>query len=893
MTRPTLRPALALAALAACSGEAPTPKRAAAPPPPAAAPGAPAPSPPSLRLPAAAAPTRAAVTLRLVPAESTIEGELELDLNFNEPTDLLWLNATEIEVREARLEAGGARVAARAVPGGDDFVGFAFARPAPKGPGRLHVAYRAKISDKDDRGVFRETERGKTYIFSQFENIEARRAFPCFDEPGFKIPWKVTLRVPEGDAAFSNTPVEREERGEGGLKTLHFAETKPLPAYLVAFAVGPFDVVDAGRSKRGVPVRVATPSGQQAEAAFAAKTTAALLDQLEAYFGVPYPYEKLDVVPIPRLASFGAMENAGLVTIGMDISLAKPEDESLRFRQAYTSIMAHELGHQWFGDLVTMAWWDDVWLNEAFATWVASKIAQRHRPEWKFDVRRAESASFSMAQDSLVTARKIRQEIKTKDDIQNAFDGITYEKGATVIGMFEQFVGEEPFRKGVQTYFARHAMKNATSAEFLADVSEGAGRDLRAAFSTFLDQPGVPLVSAALSCEGGAAKLALAQERYLPIGSGGDARGSTWQVPVCARWGKGKEGGEACGLLAGPRGELSLPAKGCPDWVMPKAKALGYYRVAYAPSDLDALLRRDRGLALVERVSVVEDARALVAAGKLPVAELLARAPELAKAPEPELLRAALYVAVTARPPDELRANYARFVDRAFSGRARAYGFRSRPNEAPEEKTLRPVLLGVATNRGENAALVAEAQRLALKWLDDPRAVEPDMVDAVLTAATAHGDRKLFERLRAEAKKATEARRRSDILDALSSFRDPAVLRDVYGLTLADEFDIRDTIWLLRYSNVHNEGAQWAFVKENFDRLFERLPAESRTTLVDVGNGFCDEARRADYAAFFKDRAATITGGPRRVAQTLENISLCVARRRAHDEGLAAFLKKY
>ncbi|HEU4535737.1 MAG TPA: M1 family metallopeptidase, partial [Polyangiaceae bacterium] len=343
---------------------APPPRRPpSAPAPPAAAPPpAPAPRPPSLRLPPTASPVRASATLTLVPAAETFEGEIDLDLTFNEASDLLWLNARDIEVREARLEAGGATVAARAVPGGDEFVGFAFARPAPKGPARLHVAYRGKVSGKNDRGVFREDEQGKAYLFSQFENIEARTAFPCFDEPGYKIPWKLTLRVAEGDAAFSNTPVEREEKVGGGFKALRFAETKPLPAYLVAFAVGPFEVVDGGKSKRGTPVRVATPAGQRASAAYAAKTTASLLDQLESYFGIPYPYEKLDVVPIPRLSSFGAMENAGLVTIAADISLARAEEETLRFQRIYTDIMAHELAHQWFGDLVTMAWWDDLWL---------------------------------------------------------------------------------------------------------------------------------------------------------------------------------------------------------------------------------------------------------------------------------------------------------------------------------------------------------------------------------------------------------------------------------------------------------------------------------------------------------------------------------------------------
>jgi alanyl aminopeptidase len=290
---------------------------------------------------------------------------------------------------------------------------------------------------------------------------------------------------------------------------------------------------------------------------------------------------------------------------------------------------------------------------------------------------------------------------------------------------------------------------------------------------------------------------------------------------------------------------------------------------------------------------VVNDGRALVAANKLPVADMLARLPELARAPEPELLRAALSVPLSTRVPLELRPNEARFLDRALSARAKAYGWHSRPSDTPEERLLRPTLLLIAADRGENAALLAEAQRLANRWVDDPRAIEPDMVDAVLAAAATHGDRKLFERLRDEAKKTTDARRRGDILGALAAFRDPAIARDAYALALSNDFDIRESLSVLRYSSIYTEAAQWDFMKDNFEALLARLPNESRTTLTNVGGRFCDEARRDEYAAFFKDRAARITGGPRQAAQVLEGISLCIARRKAHEPSLTAFLRKY
>ncbi|APR79905.1 Membrane alanine aminopeptidase N [Minicystis rosea] len=533
-----LLPVVLLAA--ACSAEPLPPVE--APPPATATAAAPAPSPPTLRLPKTAAPVRYAATITIGAARGTIDGVVDIDLTIAEPTSIVWLNATEISVREAYLSVGGRKLSARVVPDGDDFVGFAFTESVPAGAARLHVAYGGKISDKDDRGVFEEKEDGASYVFSQFENTEARRAFPCFDEPSYKVPWQLTLRVPEGDVALSNTPSLSETK-EDGMKVVRFAETKPLPSYLVAFAVGPFDVVDAGSAgKNKTRIRIATPKGRTARAAYAVKTAPQLLDRLEAYFGTPYPYEKLDLAAVPHLISFGAMENAGLITCSERLLLARSEEETPRFQQGFVAVTAHEMAHQWFGDLVTMAWWDDVWLNEAFATWMEDKILVPFKPEWRWEIARAQSTSGAMNGDALVSARRIRQAITSNDDIQNAFDDITYNKGAAVIGMFESYVGEERFRRGVQRYLGAHQHGNATSADFLAAVGAETSAEIGPAFTTFLDQPGVPLVRAELACtpgKKGEARLSLSQQRYLPAGSPGSSEAS-WQIPVCYRWGRGR-----------------------------------------------------------------------------------------------------------------------------------------------------------------------------------------------------------------------------------------------------------------------------------------------------------------------------------------------------------------
>jgi len=901
---------LLLILITASCGGAP----AATPPPPltstpsntqaAALPPAPAPAPPpGIRLPRTAKPVRYSATLTIVPAEDTTKGAIDIDLSLSEPTQAIWLNGTELTVDAASLEVGGKKIAARAVPGGDDFIGFALAEQVPAGPARLHVDYRGKISSKDDRGVFMEQEGDGLYVFSQFENTEARRAFPCFDEPPYKVPWQLTLRVKEGDTALSNTPVLSESAPEAGMKTIRFAETKPLPSYLVAFAIGPFDIVDGGRAgKKSTPIRIVTPRGQKAEATYAVASTGPLLAELENFFGIPYPYEKLDVVAIPRLASFGAMENAGLITYFKTGMLAKPEEDTISFKRGYADTITHEMAHQWFGDLVTMAWWDDVWLNEAFATWMEGKILTRWKPEWAFDASRLRGYGFAMGSDSLVSARRIRQRVETKDDIQNAFDGITYQKGSAVIDMFESFVGAEKFRLGVQRYLNRHAFGNATATDFLVEISAEAGRDVAPAFSTFLDQPGVPLVSADLKCDKGSKpKVELTQERYLPIGSKGKATASSWQIPVCVRYPAEEKGKkvtlEACTLLSERAASIELAkADRCPAWVMPNARAAGYYRVAYKADALAELWKSGaKQLSLVERIRLVDDITALVGNGKLGADAGLSRLPELVKDSSPHILRPAVDMLFSMRYayiPDALRPNWARFVEKTFGPKAREIGWKPKPGEDEQIRLIRSNLLSVVADKGEDKALLEEANALAQRWLDDPRAVENDVVDGVLAVTAHRGDQKLFDRLYEGAKKAKDQVQRGHLIGGMSQFRDPAIVKKSLSILLRNELDARETAFLF-FQDERMTDVTFSFLKENFDAVLKGIPGEIGGYLPFVAGGFCDEPHRADVEAFFKDRVTKLTGGPHNLAQVLEGISLCTALRDAHQASLAAFLKKY
>jgi cytosol alanyl aminopeptidase len=395
--------------------------------------------PPKLRLAEVEdiTPTRYRADLTLDPDKEAFTGSIAIQVDIRKPVQTIWLNATRITVQSASLAASGKEYPAKALPGGDDFVGLDFDSPAPTGLAEIHIKYTGSVRQGDSSGVFRAEDGGNHYILTQFESTDARDAYPCFDEPSYKVPWQLTLHVPPQDKALSNTPVV-SQKTEGGSTTYVFKETKPLPSYLIAFGVGPFEFIDAGQAgKSHFPVRIVTPKGRGNEAQYAAKVTATILTRHENYFGIPYPYEKSDQVAVPVIIGFGAMENAGMVTYGQTLILSKPENDTVSRQRGYASVAAHELAHQWFGDLVTTEWWNDIWLNEAFATWMEQKLLAEWKPEWKTRVEDVDTKLFAEGDDSLIAARRIRQPIEAKDDIGNAFDSITYQKGAAVIGMFE------------------------------------------------------------------------------------------------------------------------------------------------------------------------------------------------------------------------------------------------------------------------------------------------------------------------------------------------------------------------------------------------------------------------------------------------------------------------
>ena len=841
--------------------------------------------------------------LKLDPASDDFSGSIIIDLEINQAAPLIWLNQEHLTIQSATLEIGGKSLTASTISGGDDFVGLDFHQTLAPSKAKLAIAYTGKVDTKNSEGLFRQQDNGNWYIFSQFEPTDARAAFPCFDEPSFKTPWQLTLHVPSKDIAVSNTQVVSDIT-EGKNRTFVFRQTLPLPSYLVALGVGPFEFVDAGKAgKNQVPVRIVVPRGHAREAKFAAEVTAEIITRHEAYFGVPYPYDKADQLAIPNTVGFGAMENPGLVTYAQSILLADPDHDTINRQRGYVTDAAHELAHQWFGDLVTTAWWDDIWLNEAFATWMERKYVADWFPQWNTRVSDVSSKLGAADEDSLITARQIRQPILTKDDINNAFDDITYEKGASVIGMFENWVGPDQFRKGVHTYLERYAFKATNAGDFLDSVSSATKKGLTKAFSTFLNQPGIPMLSVSLDCGHGAPALHIEQQRSLPLGSKGSTD-QVWQIPVCVRYPSGDSSKTECHLITEKASDWALNTQDCPAWIQADDRAAGYYRVDYQGELLSKLTEgnvADR-LPPAERLDLIGDVQALVNGGKLPEAAAIHLVEKFHVDPVRQVVERTLNLSAGLRyylVPPELIPNYQRFLEKMFLPQALALGWTPKPGESDDARLLRSSLLETLATDGGDRTLARQAQEMTEKWFENHSALDSSITDAALDTAAFYGDEALFRRFLNEFKKASDKHLKNQMIRAMGSFRDPNAIAAGMNALLNGEIPFIEGTFLL-FGGAEEQATRTMpleFLKAHWDEVVAKMPTgggfDFGAVLPQVGDSFCDAKSRAELKDFFEPRVSKFVGAPRTLDQVLEEIDLCIARRDVNQPEIIDFLKSY
>lgn len=857
---------------------------------------------PTGKLPDALRAETFAIELRIDPRADTLHGVSRIAGEVTAPTSVLYVHGRDLVVERASLTpAHGDPLPLSAeqvhVSG---VLKLTAARPIPAGPAKLEIEYTAPFN-RQLQGAYKLVYAGESYVMTQMEPLGARLAFPGLDEPAYKRPWDITLIVPQQDQAVANTPLVEESKLADGFKRLRFARTENLPSYLIAFAVGPWDIVEwpaiPANAVRGtpLPLRGIATKGRGKDMRYALEHSAEIVAALEAYFGIPYPFSKLDILAAPDFAA-GAMENAGLITY-RDSLLFANESSPTALRRAYWSVHAHELAHQWFGDLVTMPWWDDLWLNEAFATWMATRTVNEIKPEFGSLRDKLQGTLAAMVADSLASTRRVREPIHDFTEIAAAFDGITYQKGGAVLAMFEHFIGPEPFRQGIRNYLQEHAGGNATSRDLIAAVARQSHdpEAVVAAFNSFVDQPGVPFLRLQLECAAEQpVRLHYVQSRYLPLGSSASAE-QRWGVPLCLRMGNGDAVRQQCSLISASEGNLILDTPTCPDWLMPNAHAAGYYRFALDRTAQDKLRAAFARLDDREQRVYVDSLAAAFDAGTLQPADLLASLPALAKATSRHVVTGLNdqlewmreHLATDAKTRAALLAR----VRAVFGPRLRALGIEAAATDNDDTRLLRQSLLNLVADFAHDpelsANLAARGRALFADGHVQPDAVPADLRAIALNMAARHGDTELFKAMANAFRVSTDSVLRGQLLTAMGYFSDPSIAAQARAIAL-EEGTRSNEVTIVAFSQMQQRALRddvRAWLRTNHDALLKKGPRGLGGGLVGLDAiGQCSVAAASALEAWHGPRLREVEGGPRRVAQAVERVRLCAALKSEHGK---------
>jgi len=835
-------------------------------------------------------PSFESVRLVVDPAQAEYTGTAHVELKVARPTATFGFHAEGPVLSALKLRGAAGEVPLRHSVGARGLVRAEADRPLAPGDYTLDVEFKAPFNTRAV-GLYRATVRGDSYAFTQFEADDARKAFPCWDEPSFKFPYQLTVVVPQADLAVSNTPLESETAG-GGQKTVVFKRTPPLPSYLLALVVGPLDTVPI--TGLSVPGRIVTTRGMGGLAAEAVRVTPPILAALERYFGRPYPFEKLDLIAVPEFWA-GAMENPGAITYAERFLLVDPKTASVFHRRALVEFTAHEIAHMWFGDLVTMTWWDDIWLNESFASWMGDKVSQEAFPETNIAVRSVEGAQRAMVTDGRPSTHAIRQAVKSSDNLQQIFDALAYEKGQSVLGMLEAWLGPDVFRAGVRDYLHAHEWGNATASDLWGALSKAAGKDVGRVMSSFLDQPGVPLVSAELLSGGKAVRLT--QRRFAKAGEA--APPTLWQIPVTLKYTDGAAFNTRTVLLTARTQEFKLDVANPPVVSFhPDAGERGYYRWSVARPLLTTMAEQaGRRMDPRERVGFVGNLSGLLDAGELRGADYLRLLGLFAADPDPDVVSAtvmALAKVRTAFVTSDLRTAFATYLQRSLGRALERIGPAAQPGEPASTAALREVLVSWLGTWGEDPRVKAYVKELASAYLADPSRVDPTLATGVLAVAAANGDRALLDELRKRVPAAKDPIERGRLLHALGAFRDPALVREALGYVLDPA--LRPTeITTIPYNLAADPAAaaevsRWSM--EHYDEVAARIPDSVRPYITAFTlRGACTEAAITAAQSFYADPRHAAAGTDRELAKNVDAVRDCIALRAREGPSVATYLR--
>jgi puromycin-sensitive aminopeptidase len=820
----------------------------------------------------------------------TFAGEETIDLEVNQATSQIVLNAAELEIQEAHVLRDGQRITVEAIAMDADAetATLTFAAPLPTGAMQLFMRFTGILNDKL-RGFYRSEYTlpdgsKRVMATTQFEAPDARRAFPCWDEPAHKAKFQISLVIPQELTAISNMPIDSETPQASGMKLVRFAESPVMSTYLLAIMVGEFESVEA--HAEGTLVRVWTTPGKKEQGRFALDVSCRLLSFYHDYFGIHYPLPKLDLIAIPDFAA-GAMENWGAITYREVALLVDPAHSSAATKQRVAIIIAHEIAHMWFGNLVTMEWWNDLWLNEGFASWIEYKAVDHLFPEWDMWTQFIFADSGpAMSLDSLKNTHPIEAEVKTPHDINELFDAISYSKGAAIIRMLEQFLGEETFRRGLVHYLSAHEYGNARTEDLWASLAHVSGKPVKAIMDTWTKQPGYPFLEVEeMPEENGRAVLSLAQRRFFldydPAHPQEDA--SLWHIPVGIKSAAAKT--PYFTMLETPNATVdlpeALPTGDADSWIIVNAGRTGFFRVNYSAEMWERFRPaiESKGLLTADRLGLESDAFALMRAGYLPALQFLLLANAYGQEREypvwSDLVGSLGWLSnmLAGEPFEPQLKAFARELLRPI---VEHLGWEPRLNESHLDALLRGIVLHEIGHYDE-APVIAEARARFDRYVRDPQTVHPDLRGTVLNLAAYGGDRATYEALREVERRATLQEEKLRALGALAHFQEQALLRDALALSISPEVRSQDTIRVVAgvAANPHGRDLAWEFVKANweeFDRRYGGGGFLLMRLIESVTSHFSTLSKEEEVAEFFLGHPAP--SAARTVQQCLERIRI-------------------
>jgi aminopeptidase N/puromycin-sensitive aminopeptidase len=846
------------------------------------------------RLPTTAIPTH--YTLAFAPdlKAATFTGQESIDVMVNAATRTITLNAAEIEIQSVTATFGcfttdqacGMNVVlgSPAISLDKEKEQATFTFPKEIGPGKLvlNIHFTGILNDKL-RGFYLSKTARRNYAVTQFEATDARRAFPCFDEPAFKATYDISLTIDLADTAISNGPIVSDTSGPVPSKhTLKFLTTPKMSTYLVAFLVGDFQC--ATGEQDGVDLRVCSTPDKVALTSFAMDAARFALHYYDTYFGIHYPLKKLDLIGIPDFEA-GAMENFGAITFRETALLIDPKTASIATKKEAALDITHEMAHQWFGDLVTMKWWDNTWLNEGFATWMENKATAAMHPEWNIDETVAGDENDTLNVDALPTTRAIRAQANTRDEIEQMFDSISYGKASDVLLMVENYLGEETFREGVHAYLAAHEYGNATAEDFWNAQTVTSHKPVDKIMESLVAQPGEPLLTFGAPAGG---KVPVGQTRFFlsPVIKPDPAQ--KWTIPVCFKNGAGAQD---CQLLAPETSALKVPSTGS---FFANANGKGYYRSAYAPAQYAELVAHaESELTPPERISLTGDEWAQVRANKATVGDYLNLAAALKADPEAGVVGNAAGAFSTiydnvAATPDE-KAALAAWVRRTFAPVYAKLGSPS-PGDSPNTRQLRADLFGLLGYYGKDPAILAEAGRIADSYIADPASVDPTLAQAALAVAAENGNAALFDKLQHVFETSTDPELQEGALRLLAQFEDPALVGRSLDYALSGKVHNQDAAIqiaiALQIPKIQDQA--WMYLQSHWDKASTFLTPEMGATLVGSSGSFCSVEARDSVQSFFT--AHKVPAADTYLKHAIERIDGCIELRRLQEPNLKTWL---